>query len=59
MKREPPLLLIVVAVAYLAFLSWMLLVEFTPVIAGWLAIPAILYFVAVELLATFSPSFAR
>ena len=43
MKRKPPILLIIVAVAYLAYLAWMLSVNFTPIIAGRFAISAILF----------------
>lgn len=44
MKRKPPLLLVIAAVAYLAYLAWMLIVDFSTVVAGRLAISAILFF---------------
>lgn len=44
MKSKPPLLLVIVAILYLAYLAWMLVVDFTPVVAGRLVISALLFF---------------
>jgi hypothetical protein len=44
MKSRPPVLLIVAAVAYLAYLAWQLVVDFTPVVAGRFALSAVLFF---------------
>lgn len=43
MKQRPPILLIAVAVAYLGYLLTMLIVDFTPVIAGRFALSALLF----------------
>jgi len=44
MKIKPPLLLVVAAVVYLAYLAWMLVADFTPVVAGRFAISVLLFF---------------
>jgi hypothetical protein len=44
MKRRPPLLLILAAFAYLAYLAWQLINDFTPVVAGRLALSLVLFF---------------
>lgn len=44
MKSRPPLLLAIAVLAYLAYLGWMLVVDFTPVIAGRFALSALLVF---------------
>ena len=43
MKSKPPILLVIAAVAYLGYLAWQLLIDFTPVVAGRLALSAILF----------------
>lgn len=43
MKR-PPLALIVAAVAYLGYLAALLVLDFTPVVAGRLAVSTVLFF---------------
>ena len=42
--KKPPVALIVAAVAYLGYLAVLLALDFTPVVAGRLAISAILFF---------------
>ena len=44
MTIKPPLPLVVAAILYLACLAWMLMVDLSPVVAGRLAISAILFF---------------
>ena len=44
MKLKPPLLLVVVLCAYLAYLLWLTVTQFSPVVGGRLAISALLVF---------------
>jgi hypothetical protein len=43
MKR-PPVLLAVATISYLAYLAWLLISDFTPVVAGRLGLSAVLIF---------------
>jgi hypothetical protein len=42
--KKPPLALIIAAVAYLGYLAVLLALDFTPIVAGRLAVSAILFF---------------
>jgi hypothetical protein len=44
MKNKPPVLLILVAVAYLGYLGWLAIAAFTPVVAVRLALSVALFF---------------
>lgn len=44
MKNRAPLPLILVAVAYLSYLAWQLIVDFTPTVAGRAALSGVLFF---------------
>lgn len=44
MKIRAPLPLVLVAVAYLSYLAWQLIVDFTPTVAGRAALTGVLFF---------------
>ena len=48
MKPKPPLPLVVISSAYLLYLAWMTATQFSPVVAGRLAISAILIFLVLR-----------
>src|SRR4051794_15457483 len=43
MKHKPPVLLVFAVASYVAYLVWMLLVDFKPVVAGRLIASAVLF----------------
>ncbi|MFC4728956.1 hypothetical protein [Coralloluteibacterium thermophilus] len=44
LEDKPPLILVVAAVAYMAYLAWLLMVNFAPVVLGRFALSGLLFF---------------
>lgn len=44
MERRPPLILIAVAVAYVGYLGWQLLITFSPIVATRLGLSVVLFY---------------